>query len=338
MEELRIGVIGCGAIGRDHIRRINTSIQGARVTAVSDVYEAGGRETANRWNATFYQDGCALIGDAQVDAVVIASLDESHETFVLECIRQGKFVLCEKPLAPDEAACRRIIDAEIAGGRQLVQVGFMRRYDEGYKALREVIRKETYGRPLMLHCAHRNPQIEGFTTAMLISNCLSHEIDVLRWLLGEEYVSCQVLLPKASRLAKEGLQDPQILLLETESGVRIDVEAFGHCQYGYDIRCEVVCEQASCSLPQPTGVLTLHDGSRALPVSADWKERFVAAYDAEFREWVDATRQGLVKGPSAWDGYLCTATATMCGKARDTGEIIKISTRQRPDFYGQNPL
>ena len=77
-----------------------------------------------------------LIKDDGVDAVLIASNDASHAEFVLAAIAAGKPVLCEKPLAPDVADCERIIAAEQQFGRRLVTVGFMRRFDPGYQALR----------------------------------------------------------------------------------------------------------------------------------------------------------------------------------------------------------
>ena len=86
-----------------------------------------------------YATGEDLIRDDAVDAVVVASWGPTHEEFVLACIAAGKPVFCEKPLATTVEACRRILDAEMAHGRRLVQVGFMRRYDAGYRAMKEAV-------------------------------------------------------------------------------------------------------------------------------------------------------------------------------------------------------
>ena len=119
----------------------------------------------------------------------------------------------------------------------------MRRYDPGYGQLKKAIDSGTYGQPLMLHCVHRNYDAPGFTTSMPVENSMIHEIDVLRWLLGENYKTAEVVFPKTTRNAEGELRDPQIMYLTTESGVRIDVESFVNCRYGYDVRCEVVCEE-----------------------------------------------------------------------------------------------
>ena len=113
--------------------------------------------------------GQDLIADGGVDAVLVTSWGLAHEEHVLAAIEAGKPVFCEKPLARTEEACRRIIEAEMAAGRRLVQVGFMRRYDAGYNALKAVLDAGEIGAPLLMHCAHRNPSVPpyGFTTEMM---------------------------------------------------------------------------------------------------------------------------------------------------------------------------
>ena len=220
---LRVGVIGTGAIGKTHIHRLTNTVSGARVVAVNDVTEAQAQAAVDslQVDAKVYASAQELINTADVDAVVVASWGPTHEEFVMASIAAGKPVFCEKPLAVTAEGCRKIVDAEIAYGKKLVQVGFMRRYDQGYRALKETILAGTIGAPLMLHCAHRNPTAPGFSGDMAITDSLVHELDVLRWLLDEDYVSAQVIQPKRTRLADEGLQDPHIILLETTQGIRI---------------------------------------------------------------------------------------------------------------------
>ena len=244
---LRIGVIGTGMIGRDHARRIVHVLTGADVTAVTDVNRANAegcvRDVAPR--ARVFDDAHALINDASVDAVAVCSWGPTHEEFVLAAIAAGKPVFCEKPLATTAEGAQRIVEAESRFGRRLVQVGFMRRYDRGYVALKKTVDTEI-GAPLMVHAKHRNPEVgDSYTTPMAIVDTAIHEIDVLRWLLDDDYVSAQVICPRKSRFASSHLADPQIVLLETKKGIRIDVEIFVNCKYGYDIQCEVVRSASS---------------------------------------------------------------------------------------------
>lgn len=334
MTDLKIGLVGTGAIGRTHIERINNTLQGARVVACSDISAGFGQSVAEKYGLEFFVDGEAMITDPGIDAVVVTTADPYHESYVMAAIKAGKFVFVEKPLAPEAEACRRIVDAEIAGGRKLVQVGFMRRYDPGYRQLKKLIDDRTYGEPLLLHCAHRNAAVgDDFTTPMSVENSMIHEIDVLRWLLDEDYATAEVVFGKKTRHAGPQLQDPQIMILTTKSGVRIDVESFVNCRYGYDIKCEVVCEDGTFTLPEPPNAMVRAYASRITPICSDWSQRFVEAYYIEFQEWINATKAGRVDGPTAWDGYVGQATAKAASTARDTGRIIKIEIENCPEFY-----
>lgn len=334
MEELKIGLVGTGAIGRTHIERINHKLSGAKVVACADVNKDFCKTVAEKYGIQAYETGEDMIANADIDAVVVTTSDAFHEQYVIEAIKAGKYVFCEKPLAPTAEACKRIIDAEIAAGKQLVQVGFMRRYDPGYRQLKQAIQSRQYGEPLLLHCAHRNASItEPWDNSSAVENSMVHEIDVLRWLLGENYVSAEVRFGKSTRKAKQGLHDPQTMILTTESGVRIDVESFvcnGQC---YDIRCEVVCEDAILNLPKPATIEVLANTVRGNAVDADWSTRFVEAYNVEFQEWINACKEGRVDGPSAWDGYCCQVAAAAASKARDTQTIVPVEYETMPAFY-----
>lgn len=116
--------------------------------------------------------------------------------YVSASIKAKKYVFCEKPLAAEKEGAKRIVDLEIAGGK-VVTVGFMRRYDSGYRQWKEIIDNKTYGEVLMLHCAHRNYSVdENYTTPMAVENSMIHEIDVIRWLLGEDYATAEVVFPE----------------------------------------------------------------------------------------------------------------------------------------------
>lgn len=335
MAELKIGLVGTGAIGRTHIERINNSLQGGRVVACADANLDFCKSVADKYGIQAFESGEAMIASDEVEAVVCTTADPFHEQYVMAAIQAGKLVFCEKPLAPTPEACKRIVEAEMASGKHLVQVGFMRRFDPGYQQLKKLIDSGKYGSPLMLHCAHRNYDDGGvgFTTNMPVENSMIHEIDVLRWLLGENYVKAEVVFPRTSRNACEGLKDPQIMYLTTESGIRIDVESFIFSHYGYDIKCEVVCEEGTLNLPEPANAMIRTNDARVTPICHDWSERFPEAYNIEFQQWINATKEGRVDGPTAWDGYMGQITAAAASKARDEQHPVDIHMPEIPDFY-----
>jgi myo-inositol 2-dehydrogenase / D-chiro-inositol 1-dehydrogenase len=331
---LGIGVVGTGMMGRYHVERLAGSVPDAEVVAVSDVFVEGAEQVAEQVGARAYSDGHELIADDRVQAVLIASPGFTHEEFTLACLATDKPVLCEKPLAPTIDACLRVLEAEAAKPRRLVQVGFMRRYDDGFRALKEAADSGRVGRPLLLHCRHRNAQIPpGFTSDMMITDSVVHDIDVTRWLLGQEIAAATVFKARPSSLAPEGLQDPQMVMLETSDGVLVDVESFVTCQFGYDIRYELVGESGTLALGEHAGVQVRAEGGHHGPIPADYRERFGAAYQNELQEWVSGVLRGEVTGPSAWDGYATTAVAEVAVESLTKGGRVAVELVERPALY-----
>ena len=331
---LRLGVIGTGNIGQDHIRRITQALSGAKVVAVNDIDGERAQKVAQGIGGRAEATGQAVIAGADVDAVLVTSFGATHEEFVLAAIKAGKPVFCEKPLATTAAACKRILDAEVAFGKRLVQVGFMRRYDAGSRMLKALVDQGGIGAPLIAHCAHRNPAVgDDYTTDMAITDTAIHEIDTMRWLLDDEYVSAQVVYPKKTGRASKHLADPQIVMLETATGIRIDVEVFVNAVYGYDIQCELVGETGVARLPEPASVLLRQEARLGIELLTDWKKRFIASYDVELQEWINSVAAGRISGPSSWDGYAAAVTADACVESQGNGRIIPIRLGAKPALY-----
>ncbi|MGW1884731.1 Gfo/Idh/MocA family oxidoreductase [Streptomyces sp. NPDC001970] len=332
---IRIGVIGTGAIGREHIERITRTISGAEIGVVTDIDTALAEKSASEaGGARIAADGAELTGADDVDAVMVTSWGPTHAEHVLGAIAAGKPVFCEKPLATTTEDCLRIMAAEQAHGRRLVQVGFMRRYDAGYRELKRIIDDGGIGHPLMMHCAHRNRAVpEAYTTDMAVLDSGVHEIDAARWLLSDEIVSTQVVLPRSTSRRHPHLKDPQFFLFETAGGVRIDLEVFVNCQYGYDIQCETVGEAGLIRLPDPARVQLRGSARIGTAIDQEWDDRFSAAFDTEIQAWVDSVTAGTATGPSAWDGYAATAVASATVRAQRTGAVVQVEMVEKPSFY-----
>jgi len=333
---LRVGVIGTGMIGQDHLRRLTHVVSGADVVAVTDANAEVARQVAaGLKNATVHTTGQDLIADPAVEAVIVCSWGPTHEEYVLAAVAAVKPVFCEKPLATTTQACRNIIDAEVAYGSRLVQVGFMRRYDAAYRALKSVIDSGEIGAPLMYYSGHRNPSVpESYTKDMAIVDTAVHDFDVTRWLLGEELTAIRVLPAKPNSLGGE-LLDPLLMVVETESGVLVSVETSVNIRYGYDIRGEVVGETGTAALAERGPVLVRSANRVGVAVPDDWRERFVAAYDTEFQEWIDAVSAGEgATGPSAWDGYAAQVVCDAGVQALTSGDRVEIELGPKPPLYG----
>ena len=331
---VNVGVIGVGMIGQDHIRRLTHVLSGARVAAVTDTdLDRAQTVAAGLAGATVHKTGQDLIEDPDVDAVVVCSWGPTHEEFVLAGIAAGKQVFCEKPLGTTREACERILDAELAAGRRLVMVGFMRRYDDAYQGMKQTLVSGAIGAPLVFYSAHRNPSVLSVSTeGVLVDTCV-HDIDVSRWLLDAEVASAQVFSPRRTSHATEGLQDPLLLMLTMSDGVIVTVEAAVNVAYGYDIRGEVLGETGTVELAESNKVIVKREGQFGGRVPVDWRERFLRAYDVELQEWLDAVAAGHSTGPSSWDGYAATVVCDAATEAYRTGRPATVTMRDKPDLY-----
>ncbi|MFB5679088.1 Gfo/Idh/MocA family protein [Paenibacillus terreus] len=334
---LKIGVIGTGAIGREHIRRITNNLSGGKIVAVTDVNSEAAKAAVEQFqlDAEVYPDDKTLIASENVDAILVTSWGPAHQQSVMAGIEAGKYVFCEKPLATTAEGCMEIVQAEVKHGRRLVQVGFMRRYDSGYQQLKEAIDNRFIGEPLMIRCAHRNPEVnDSYTTDMAITDTLIHEIDVLHWLVNDDYKSVQVAYPKKTRHASSHLRDPQVVTLETQGGILINAEIFVNCKYGYDIQCEVIGEEGIVKLPEVASLQYRKNGQLGTHILMDWKDRFLDAYDRELQDFMDSIRTtGEPQGPTAWDGYIAAVTADACVKAQDSGQHEAVELGEKPELY-----
>ena len=264
-----------------------------------------------------HSTGQELINDDDVDAIIVCSWGPTHEEYVLAAIAAGKPVFCEKPLATTQEACRRIIDAEVAFGRRLVQVGYMRRYDRAYRALKAVVDSGEIGAPLMMHCTHRNPSVPGhYTRDMAITDTAVHEIDMVRWMFGRGNRRTSVLAPAAeperrglAGSAVAGAGDGRRRLhrrrdLESTSATATTCAARS---WGRTARRR----SAGRGGRRAAGRAGRADGCRRIGGSASFGVR---------RGIPGMGRRGLgggTLGPSAWDGYAAAVVADAGVEPRD---------------------
>jgi myo-inositol 2-dehydrogenase/D-chiro-inositol 1-dehydrogenase len=333
MSELRIAVLGVGVMGVDHVARITSRVSGARVAVINDYLPEKAAEIAAAVpGSRVAADPFDAITADDVDAVLLATPGPTHEKQLLACLDHGKAVLCEKPLTTDSASSLEVVRREAELAKPLIQVGFMRRFDQEYQQLKTLIDGGELGRPLIMHCVHRNPAVPpSFNSAMVVRDSLVHEVDVTRFLLDEEIASVQIIRPAVNPAAAEGLQDPQIAIFRTASGRHVDVELFVTTGVGYEVRTEVVGELGSATIGLDIGLVRkCSPGTWGGRIAPGFRERFGTAYDIEVQRWVDAVRSGVnVDGPTAWDGYAAAAVCEAGVRSLETGERVDVQLVER---------
>ncbi len=335
MTDLRVGVVGAGLMGADHIIRIQERVAGAFVTAVidPDTDKANAAAATAPGSVVFTSLEEAIAANA-MDAVLIATPGQFHLSALQAVINAGLPTLCEKPLTPDAESALKVVEAEVAGGRKLIQVGFMRRFDAGYMELREIIGDQGYGDLLALRCQHRNPAVpEAYTNEMLIPDSVVHEIDTVRFLTNSPIVAVEVRHLKRNSKNFPHLNEPILAFLETESGVVADVEMNVSVGFGYQVKTEAVFESGIVEIGRTSGTTIWSDGKYFGNEHMSFKTRFKEAFENELQRWVNAAKAGTIDGPSAWDGYLAAATCEAGSQAIATGTRVEVEYAPKPAFY-----
>lgn len=333
-ECIRVGIIGTGAIGSLHADNLMRRTMGATVVALMDIdAQKASALAAVCDGARVYADAGDLIADPAVDAVLIASTDQTHAEFAIACIKAGKPVLCEKPLATTMADAERVLRAELAAGRRLVQVGFMREYDQAHRDLYDLLHGGVIGAALKFRSVHINPVFHRkLTIDSVITNSLIHDIHSARWVMGGEisqattqWVPANPARPQSARLAD--------LQLTFAGGAIGSLEYNGDSGYGYEVKVEVTGEQGMIATADHPSPAVRRAGSVSQAITPNWPERFAQAYVDEVQAWIDAIGRKDATGPSAWDGYMSLVVADACIRSSQTGLPQPVSASERPDLY-----
>ena len=326
---MRIGIIGTGNIGTSHARSLAREVSGAEVAWLYDADTSRASDLADELGARVAPNVEQLI--ASSDAVVIASPDHLHAEQALLCLDAQRPTLCEKPLAPSVTDAQSVVDAEVDLGRRLISLGFMRRFDPGYVALKESL--AGIGEPLLIHNVHRNAFAPyGLATAMTMTNMAIHEFDINRWLLDDDYATVQVVAGRPGPRTPEGQLDPVLVLLTTRGGAVVEIEAFVNASYGYEVRCEVVGSEGTVEMGDGAYLTRRAERVVGHDVPELWLGRFEDAYRRQLQAWVDATLIGRTSGATAWDGLLATITANAAVDAITEGPQV-IDLQERPALY-----
>jgi myo-inositol 2-dehydrogenase/D-chiro-inositol 1-dehydrogenase len=337
-EPVRVGVVGAGGMGTRHARNLRGRAAGVRIVAVADADVARAQALAEECGAArVYRDGRELVADPDVEAVVVASPDPTHADYVLACLDARKPVFCEKPLATRPSEARAIVEREVALGRRLVQVGFQRRYDAEFRAVRRAIVEGAVGRPVLYRAWHRNVRAAYApdSNAAVLVNAAIHDLDEVRWLSGQEVeVVHAVTGCTVDRSLAQGVFDLQLIQLGLADGALALVELNLSAAYGYEVGVEVCGDRGTVTAGLPGGVVVRSEGRCGRAVAQDWLERFDDAYAAELAAWVDRVRRGD-PWPDAWDGYASLVLAEACEEALARGGPVRVDLEPRPALYAR---
>ena len=327
---VRFGILGAGRIGKVHARAV-AATTGAALVAVSDPMEAAAKEVARDYGCAIRSiDEIAAAGD--IDAVVICTPTDTHADLIEKFVRAGKHVFCEKPVDLDVARVKAALATVKAEGGTLM-VGFNRRFDPDFMALKSAIDAGRVGEVEMITITSRDPGAPPAdyikVSGGIFRDMTIHDFDVARWLLGEEvetvYAAASVLTdPKIGEL---GDYDSATVVLRTASGKQCTISNSRRASYGYDQRIEVLGSKGLVSARNTHEAnIELADGAgfSRPPLLNFFMTRYTAAYANEIAAFCKAVADGTPTPTTGEDGLKALELAEAALTSARTGAVVKV--------------
>jgi predicted dehydrogenase len=308
-------VVGLGRIGRLHAENLAGCVPAATLGGVVDAVEPLARAVGGRYGVAWSASLKAMLEDRPADGVVIAAPTALHAQLVGVAARAGKHVLCEKPLGFEPEDARAAVDVAHAAGVAL-QVGFQRRFDPGWLALKEALGRGELGRPHLLRCSHRDARPPEADLGDLFADMAVHDLDAMRWLGGE--------VAEVFALRRSGAGEAPALAaaiaVRFESGALGVVDVSRDARYGFECSAELVGSQATGRIGYGRGELELlHGGRAAVRLSADHAERHEAAYLNELDHFGHVAMGRREPGPTGEDAVAALELASAARRSSDAG-------------------
>lgn len=334
---MKFCLIGTGRAGLIHARNIACRIPNTQLVSVCDANPKTLEEVGREFGvAAQYADYRHAIADKEIDAVVIVTPTFLHRDIACAAAENGKHVFLEKPMAVTATECDDINQA-VERAKVKLQIGFMRRFDEGFLNAKEVLDSGEMGRIMTIKSTGRGPGLPSpwmYDLAKsngIIAEVNSHDMDSLRWFTGSEasrvYAEAANFKCDAAREAHPDFYDNVLANFRFADGTLGEVDGTCPCGYGYDARVEILCEKGLLLIgsvaQQGVAKLTL-DGQVAGRAVKSWRNLFKDAYLAEMEHFVECIEQDRQPRVTGNDGRKAVEMVVAVNKSLRTGQPTAI--------------
>lgn len=291
---------------------------------MADAHEPLARQVGRGYGVRWAGSIDGLLDDPGLDGVVIATPSELHPALANRAAEAGRHIFCEKPLGLDAEACSEAVFAAAAAGVAL-QVGFQRRFDRDWLALKRALESGAIGALTLLRCSHRNaePPAGDGGLGNLFADVAVHDLDAARWLGGEVAEVHAAALPDG---------DTAVLSLRFESGALGTVDVHRHARYGFECNAELVGSAGTmrCGYAhRRDGTELLRDGAVRAGLVRDHAERHAAAYVAELEHFGEVARGRSEPVVGGCDALAALRLADLAARsaAEDTWQPVRATQR-----------
>ena len=328
---VRFGLLGAGRIGKVHAKAIGNDVN-AKLVAVADAMPAAAQAIAADYGCDIRSIE-AIISSDDIDAVVICTPTDTHADLIEAAVKAGKAVFCEKPI---DLNVQRVKDclAVVAAHKGTLMVGFNRRFDPDFMAVKAAIDEGQVGSVEMVTISSRDPSAPPVDyiarSGGIFRDMTIHDFDMARWLLGEEVETVQaaasVLTDPA--IGKAGDFDSVNVILRTASGRQAVITNSRRATYGYDQRIEVLGSDGMASamnMAEANIEIANGKGFHRPPLLNFFMTRYVAAYANEIAGFITAMTEKTATPTTGEDGLAALLLAEAALKSVAEGRTVKVS-------------
>ncbi|MCF8510124.1 MAG: inositol 2-dehydrogenase [Rhodobacteraceae bacterium] len=328
---LRFAILGAGRIGQVHARAV-AGTPGAKLVAIADPVAAAAEAVKAAYGCDIRTID-AIEASADIDAVVICTPTDTHAELIERFTKVGKAVFCEKPVDLSLARVKACL-AVVAANKGKVMVGFNRRFDPDFMALKAAIDAGSVGNVEMVTITSRDPGAPPADyiprSGGIFRDMTIHDFDMARWLLGEEVETVQaaasVLTDK--KIGELGDFDSVNVILRTASGKQAIITNTRRATYGYDQRIEVLGSNGMAyaeNQGENRVVIADKSGFRSAPLLNFFMSRYVAAYANEIAAFIAAVENGTDTPTTTHDGLMALALAEAALKSVAESRTVKLA-------------
>jgi len=331
---IRFGLLGAGRIGKVHARAVSGNPK-ARLAAVADAFPKAADDIAAAY-------GCdvrtieEILASSDIDAVVICTPTDTHADLIEAFANAGKAIFCEKPVDLDVGRVQACLKTVQETGATLM-VGFNRRFDPHFQAVRAAIDAGDIGDVEMVTIVSRDPGPPPVDyikrSGGIFRDMTIHDFDMARFLLGEEIetvsAAASVLVDKA--IGEAGDYDSASVILTTASGRHATISNSRRATYGYDQRIEVLGSKGSAAAEnqRPVSIeIATAAGYTRPPLHDFFMTRYTQAYANEIKAFIDAVESKSKPNPSGADGLAALVLAEAALKSVREGRAVKVGEVQ----------
>jgi myo-inositol 2-dehydrogenase/D-chiro-inositol 1-dehydrogenase len=336
---LKIGIIGAGRIGKVHLESISYHVKNATVTAMADPFMNEETEKLIRSYGVskVTKDYKDILNDKDIDAVLVCSSTDTHAAISIEAINAGKHVFCEKPVDHSIEKIQAVADALKEHPDIKFQVGFNRRFDHNFAAIRKAYDDGKIGEAHILKITSRDPEPPNpayiKVSGGIFLDMTIHDFDMACFLtdsdVEELYVNSAVLVDPA--IGEQGDVDTAIITMKMANGALAVIDNSRKAAYGYDQRAELFGSKGMVATSNDTvssAVISNADGVTGEKPLFFFLERYMGSFSEEMRQFTEAVINDTEVPVGIHAGLQSVKIGLAARKSVDEHRPVKISEIQ----------